>query len=268
MTTHSVSVLCECTVDEVAICSNREGQLSVHYFGSDKQISDDIQALLRGFPEAFLCNRVIVCEGKTEVGVLRALDKYRIKSGQPRLAYYGVGMVPGGGGNRFFQLAKMLYGCGYDVCILMDSDVSTEESEKEEVRLLGIPVFDWEEGYAIEEQLFKDVSLDCIDAMLEIAIEEKSFEHVRSKLSGVFPGSNSPIDIKGETITVVEDISEKERIAIGTVAKQKRAEWFKSTSKGEMLGEVVFGEFATMKPCHFKKQICALQDWVTHNEKR
>ena len=38
MTTHSVSVLCECTVDEVAICSNREGQLSVHYFGSDKQI--------------------------------------------------------------------------------------------------------------------------------------------------------------------------------------------------------------------------------------
>ena len=84
ITTHSASVLCECTVDEVATCTNNNGELSVNYFGSDETIKDEIQAQLRGNPDAFLCKRVIACEGKTEVGMLRALDKYRRNHGQAR----------------------------------------------------------------------------------------------------------------------------------------------------------------------------------------
>ena len=47
------------------------------------------------------------------------------------------------------------------VSILMDSDISDEETQKQEMRSLDIPVFDWEQGYAIEEQIFQDVSLEC-----------------------------------------------------------------------------------------------------------
>lgn len=269
ITTHSASVLCECTVDEVATCTNNNGELSVNYFGSDETIKDEIQAQLRGNPDAFLCKRVIACEGKTEVGMLRALDKYRRNHGQACLAHYGVGMIPGGGGDKFFKLAKLLHNCGYDVSILMDSDISEEETEKTECRNLGIPVFDWEQGHAIEEELFKNVSLECINAMLALAIDEKSFDHVSVKLKNAFAGENLPFDINSEmeTITALEGINEEERLKIGTVAKQKNCEWYKNTSLGEAIGDEVFREFETLENCRFKEQMFALQKWVTGDEK-
>ena len=191
MTTHSISAVCECSVAEIAVCSNNEGEFKLHYLNEKENITADVQALLRSHPDAFLCKRVIVCEGKTEVGMLRAFDKYWEKKGKSRFAHYGVGMIPGGGGDNFFQLAKVLHECGYDVSILMDSDIPEEETQKQEMRSLHIPVFDWEQGYAIEEQIFKDVSLECIDALVAIAIEEKSFEHVVSKLAAKYTAENT-----------------------------------------------------------------------------
>jgi len=266
MTTHSVSAVCECNVAEVAVCSNNEGELRLHYLNEKKDISNDVQALLRSNPDAFLCKRVIVCEGKTEVGMLRAFEKYRERIGEPRFAHYGVGMIPGGGGNSFFQLARLLHECRFDVSILMDSDILDEETQKQEMRSLDIPVFDWEQGYAIEEQIFQDVSLECANKLLAIAVEEKSFEHVISKLNAAFTEERFPFCVENEEICIKESISSEERVKIGTVAKNKKSEWYKNTSKGELIGERIFDEFDRMQECRLKSQFLALQNWVTHNE--
>lgn len=268
MTTHSVSAVCECTVDEIAVCSNNnKGELSIHYFGTNAEMRNAMQSILRSSPDAFLCKRVIICEGKTEVGILRALDKYRTKIGQPRFAHYGVGIILGGGGNKFFTLAKFLKDCGYDCCILMDSDIEKEEIQKTEARNNEISVFDWEQGYAIEEQLFKDVSLRCANALLAIAVEEKSFEHVKTKLKENFNFKHLTYNLEDGKIFINEDISQEERIKIGTAAKQKKSEWYKDTTLGECVGDEVFKEFETMPMnCRFKSQIIALQNWVTSNE--
>ena len=266
MTTHSISAVCDCTVSEVAVCNNNEGEFRLHYLNEKENITADVQALLRSNPDSFLCKRVIVCEGKTEVGMLRAFDKYREKNGKPRFAHFGVGMIPGGGGDNFFQLAKLLHECGYDVSILMDSDIPDEETQKLEMRSLHIPVYDWEQGYAIEEQIFQDVSLECIDELLAIAIEEKSFEHVIAKLTAAFSTESIPYSINNEEIRVHKDISIEERVKFGTVAKHKKSEWFKNTSKGEMIGDKIFDEFDRMHECRLKSQFLALQNWVTGNE--
>lgn len=266
MTTHSISAVCECSVAEIAVCSNNEGEFKLHYLNEKENITADVQALLRSHPDAFLCKRVIVCEGKTEVGILRAFDKYREKKGKPRFAHYGVGMIPGGGGDNFFQLAKLLHECGYDVSILMDSDIPEEETQKQEMRSLHIPVFDWEQGYAIEEQIFKDVSIECIDTLLAIAIEEKSFEHVVSKLAVNFTAESKPYSVINEEIHVHENIIDEERVRIGTVAKHKNSGWFKNTSNGELIGERIFDEFDRMQECRLKSQFLAIQNWVTANE--
>lgn len=266
MTTHSVSAVCECNVTEVAVCSNNEGEFRLHYLNEKEDITADVQALLRSNPDAFLCKRVIVCEGKTEVGMLRAFEKYRERKGEPRFAHYGVGMIPGGGGDNFFQLARLLHGCGFDVSILMDSDISDEETQKQEMRNLDIPVFDWEQGYAIEEQIFQDVSLECANALLAIAIEEKSFEHVVSKLNASFTEESFPYDVENDEICIKEDISREDRVKIGTVAKHKKSEWYKNTSKGELIGDRIFDEFDRMQECRLKSQFLALQNWVTCNE--
>ena len=262
MTTHSMSAVCECTVNEVCVCYNNGGELKLHRLSKKDAIKADVQALLRTNPDAFLCKRVIVCEGKTEVGVLRAFDSFLMEKGIGRFAHYGVTAIPGGGGDNFFQVALLLYECGYEVAILMDSDIPEEENQKQLMRDKGIPVFDWEPDFAIEEQIFKDVSLECIDDLLAIAVEEHSFDKVIANFNRFFKPDEIPCSVENEEITVYEDISTEERVMIGKVAKHKRSEWYKNTSKGEMIGNRIFQEFDDMAECRFKTQMIALQNWV------
>ena len=42
----------------------------------------------------------------------------------------------------------------YDICLLMDSDLSHEESNKQALRTNGTSVFDWDSPNALEEQVF------------------------------------------------------------------------------------------------------------------
>lgn len=264
MTTHSTSTLCECTVEEIAVCSKILGELSLHCLELNENSKDKIQSLLRSNPDAFLCKRVIVCEGKTEVGILRSLDKYRASKGLPRFAHFGVGIIPGGGGNNFFDLTKLLHRCGYDVSILMDSDVHNQEPQKQEIRNLDISIFAWEKDCAIEEQIFKDASVKCLNAMIAIAIEEKSFEHVNMKMAEAFPEENRPYIIRDRNIFVCDCISEKDRILIGTIAKNSK--WYKNISQGEMIGDKIFEEYETMSSCRFKDKMMELQKWVSGDE--
>ena len=266
MTTHSISAVCECTVNEVCICYTNSGNLFLHRLNEKENIKADVQALLRTNPDAFLCKRIIVCEGKTEVGLLRAFDSYLSEIGMGRLAHYGVTAVPGGGGDNFFQLALLLYKCGFDVAILMDSDIPEEETQKEQMREKHIPIFDWESGYAIEEQIFKDVSRECINDLLAIAVDEHSFDKVISNFNRFFQPDELPCHIENEEISVNEDISVEDRIKIGTVAKHNKSEWYKNTSKGELVGKRIFQEFDEMTDCRFKEQITVLQNWVTGHD--
>lgn len=266
VTTHSRSVVCECSINEVCVCNNIDGILQLHRLNEKEEIKADVQGLLRATPDAFLCKRVIVCEGKTEVGLLRAFDSYLVKKGIPRFAYYGVTAIPGGGGDNFFQMALLLHECGYDVAILMDSDISGEETQKRQMRGKGIPVFDWEQGFAIEEQIFKDVSLECVDDLLAIAICEHSFEKVISDFNRIFEPDTLPYCAEEKKLTVNKNVSTEERVKIGSVAKHNKSEWYKNTSKGEMIGNRIFQEFDDMLECRFKTQIIALYNWMTSHE--
>lgn len=266
MTTHSMSVVCECAVNEVCVCYNENGELKLHRLNEKDDINADVQALLRSNPDAFLCKRVIVCEGKTEVGLLRAFDSYFAANSIGRFAHYGVTAIPGGGGDRFFQLSLLLYECGYDVAIMMDSDVADENIQKQQMKDLGIRVFDWESGYSIEEQIFHDVSLDCINDLLTIAVNEYSIEKVILDLKREFLPDAFPFIIEDEVITVSDNISIEDRVKIGSVAKHKKSSWYKNTSKGEMIGNSIFREFDNMDHCHLKQQLLELKKWVTCNE--
>lgn len=148
----------------------------------------------------------------------------------------------------------------------MDPDIPEEETQKQLMREKGIPVFDWESGYAIEEQIFQDVSLECIDDLLAIAVEEHSFDKVIANFNRFFEPDKIPFNVENEEITVCEGISSEERVKIGTVAKHKKSEWYKNTSKGEMIGNRIFQEFDNMADCRFKAQMIALQNWVTNHE--
>lgn len=239
MTTHSRSVVCECGVKELYVINNADGELGYHQLDAVEDIQSDVQGLIRSDPDSFLCKRVIVCEGKTEIGLLRAFDAYLYNKMMARFSHYGVGVALGGGGDKFFKLAKLLKKCGYDTCILMDSDITEEESKKE-VEALGIPVFSWEDGFSIEEQIFHDCFLKTAEALIQIAVEEKTFDHVIVKLNECFQDREKPFYVNEEAIKLYDTITVNDRTAIGTLAKNKKCEWFKRIDRGQRVGDVVF----------------------------
>ena len=98
--------------------------------GKDPETNATIQSQIRKNAEAFLCKRLIVCEGKTEIGFVRALDTYLAKTKNYRMAFKGVGTADGGG-STIFTCTEVLRSCGYEVCLLMDSDLPDEDEQKQ-----------------------------------------------------------------------------------------------------------------------------------------
>src|SRR3990167_4826376 len=75
LTTHSPVVLRELTVDDLHIVHCHGGRIDV-VAANKPAIADSIQGKIRSGAEAFLAPKVVVCEGATEVGVLRGLDDH------------------------------------------------------------------------------------------------------------------------------------------------------------------------------------------------
>ena len=280
MTTHSVSVICECTEREILVMTSQDGDATLHYLHTgNKQTDNSIQAMLRRDPGAFLCRRIIVCEGSTEIGLLRAFDRFCAQNHKGKFAYYGTGTADGKGGTQLFKLLFKLKECGYDVCVLMDSDDNAGNELKLDAEKKDIPVFSWESNNSTEEQVFQDVPVECVDDLIQLAVEIKTFAFVKSQICKAFEKKRFPFVISNNKITVCGDITNEEKKLIGTVAKlkekskenskEKDFSWYKTISHGEMFGEIAFRYYDRLPDkIAFKRVMNHLLKWVIGNAER
>lgn len=272
-TTHSRSAVCECTVDELFIMNERDGIVSWFPL-ADQDIRESVQSLIRTEPDAFLCKRIVVCEGKTEIGLLRAYDDFLYKSTNSRFAHYGVGTALGGGGDKFFKLARLLKKCGYDVSILMDSDISEEEIQKQEVEKLGIKVFSWNKGYAIEEQLFADATINCAEELISLGVDNKGFDSVKARLINEVANAASVFTFCDDKVNLSDEIDPETLLMIGKVSKGKwnkkkqiyEGGWYKRIDLGQAVGNIVLRNGQMTKDSHFIKVINSIKEWVVADE--
>lgn len=260
MTAHSPVALTECTTQEIMVIRSHNGETSAYrLYSDDKKINDDFQATLRSNAEAFLSKRLIVCEGSTEIGFVRALDHFLYKKYKYRMAFQGIGVADGKGEN-IFKYSKILYDCGYDVCILMDSDLPEKEKDKKVFRKNGIFVFDWEQGNALEEQVFQDSTITTIDDLVNIAACEKGYESVSTKINNlgiVFPISMDKI--------VIPPITDEQKKKIGTTSK--KSGWLKRISLGEKMGIAVFKEWDNISnTSKLKMTVNDIINWVMKHD--
>ena len=260
MTTHSPIAVAECTIGELLVVQSKDGITNLFQVKSDNAAANaTMQAEIRKNAEAFLCKRLIVCEGKTEIGFIRALDTYLAQSKNYRMAFKGVGTADGGG-SSIFTCTKILRSCGYDVCLLMDSDLPEEEAQKTDLRWDGVSVFDWDTFNALEEQLFCDVPTDVAMTMLNIAVNERGIDSVKTHLAT----RHIAFEVDGERIMLSSMVPAEQKI-IGTIAKQKS--WYKRIDLGEMLGDVVFENWERVESdAKLKTVVDALARWVTGND--
>ena len=262
MTTHSPVALAECTTKEIMIIQSVDGETAAYsLFSTDRDANSTFQAELRRNADAFLSKRLIVCEGKTEIGFVRSLDSFLYNSIGLRMAHHGIG-VADGGGQSIFKCASILKKCGYDICLLMDSDLPGEEGEKNNLRKKGVSVFDWEQGNALEEQMFYDATMTAVDALINIAANEKGEDSIKSKLEN----NGIPYSISVDKL-IIPSIDAKTRKKIGTIAKHKNNEWFKRIDLGEQLGNVIFSEWSHIsETSKIKLVVAELTEWIKNHD--
>lgn len=247
LTTHSPVVLTECSASELGIVNSNQGMTKVYTLDkADKDVYAQMQAQIRSDADAFLSKALIVCEGKTECGFIKALDDFVEETKGYRLAYKGVGIAMGCGENTF-KYARAFHDCGYPICIFMDSDKETEKATKEYYRTsLGIPIFDWDEPNSIEQQFFGDLPDNLVQQLLNIAVDEKGVDTIGTALKS----KGIQYNVYEERIEL-KDFSEQTRKALGELAKRKSksgksGEWYKRIDLGRMLGNVIFNSWSEL----------------------
>lgn len=262
MTTHSPIAVAECTIGELLIVQSKLGCTEVMQLKTgDQSIDSTLQAQIRKNAEAFLCKRLIVCEGKTEIGFIRALDAYLERTNKLRIAYKGVGTANGEGSN-LFSLAKILLSCGYDVCLLMDSDLPNENQQKEELKKEGIPIFDWEPFNAIEEQIFQDVPTTVANQLLDIVIQDRGLSILQSRLEE----EDIPFEVINGKINLCNMTPDSQK-KLGKIAKHKSSAWYKRIELGELFGNIIFENWQTInEDTILKKVVNDLKNWVKKDD--
>lgn len=216
-------------------------------------LSDSLQGCLRKNPEAFFSEKVIVCEGSTEIGICRALNDYRIQNNKKNVAFLGVRFADGAG-SHIIDYCNGFLNSGYQVCLFCDSDDNGINDKKSELNTAGIDVFDCELGNAIENQVFKDLPWNAIRELIAYKTAELSETSVKDSVN------NKCTESLENNWQEVDSIAKRE--ALGVAAKEKTSQWFKRIDYGEFMGGVIFRYFDQMKNEALKKQLKNLSNWI------
>lgn len=253
MTTHSAISIVELTCQQLTVAKRGTGAVML------QAPAALLQPLVRRVPEAFLARRVLVCEGKTEVGLLRGLrDHWTGRHDDEPIESRGVVLVDGNGkeaANTACELAKL----GYEAALLRDSDVALTADEKSALSAERVTVFEWEGAYSTEERLLLDLSPNAVQQLLELAFEfwgETSvLDSVRDRLktTTLLARTFATWNVPGKT---TDDL----RRAVGEAAKKR--DWFKRIEPGERMGAIVAGELSAGRTSTIATTLGAVEAWA------
>lgn len=240
MTTHSPVTLKELSGNQLFVVRQRQGVHTAMCAGMD----DGIQGSLRRVPEAFLSKSVIVCEGASEVGFARGMDQWWVHCGAISFQAHGGSYVDAGGGSpdQCFVRGEAFLKLGYRVLVFIDADKPVlTVGLVERFIAAGGQCITWRPGLALEDELFRHLSDDAIDALLDKAEEtvgkELMAEHIKSK-SG---GQVTLVDIRLER--AIGSYTPASRQLLGLAARNSKNGWYKSVGGFQDIAKDIVGPY-------------------------
>lgn len=236
LTTHSPVALRELSGNQLFVV--RRGPL-----GHEARLvgtGNDNQSTIRLYPEAFLAGSVIVCEGASEIGLLRGLDLYRVvEQGKASLAALGVALVDCGGGeaDRPYARASTFQSLGYRVMVLRDDDKKPTPAVEQAFVEKGGTVVAYRAGRALEDELFESLTPAACQKLISYANElhgDLIHEHLRTV-------SNNALTVQQvlDEIQKTNLLSAEHRAILGQAARIRKAGWFKSISWMEEVARTI-----------------------------
>ena len=253
MTTHSPIVIQELDGSCLRIVRSVDGETKL------VGVSASLQGVVRAASEALLGRKVIVCEGKTEVGVCRAFDRFWTeRQGKEAFAYLGIVPVYGEGSSspqRAINVRKL----GYSICFLGDSDRPLVP-DPAAMEAEGIRVLLWGDRMSLENRIVQDLPWEGVIAIATMAFEERGEQIVRGTVAQQL-GVNAAL-IQGDLYAWQD--SQELRKAIGDAAKT--AGWFKRIGSGERLGEVVCRYIELIPDTDLAQKMAELRGWIDSDD--
>lgn len=258
VTTHSPVALREFSGDQLFVLRETGNKHSAKLVGSN----NPVQGTIRRYAEAFLAPTVVICEGASEVGLVRGIDQFRVANGHASIGALGVALVDcgGGGPDQPFERAAAFHALGYKVAVIRDDDKPPTGAVEAAFKAVGGLVTKWGAGRALEQELFLSLSEAGVTALLDKAIELHGEILVDQHIKSASGGAIALLDI--QTASLIDGISVQQRQALGSAAKSKSAAWFKSVSLMEAVAlEIVAPNLATSAP-EFLAEVNGIFAWA------
>jgi hypothetical protein len=253
LTTHSPVALAHLKAEELRVVRNDSGRVEVIC------VSPDLQDTARSASEAFLSRKVIVCEGKTELGFCWALDEWWADKKQlPSFALLGVVPTTGGGSKKAPKAALDFAMLGFKTSLFADSDDDLNP-DRETLEKVGINVFQWSDSVAIEEKIALDLPWQGLVEVLEMAVSIKGVDSVCDSVRASMRVTVAELDNDFTNWPAWTRRHELRR-AIGYTAKKNS--WFKRPDFGQELGQIVCRHLDSIPGTELAQTINALRTWV------
>lgn len=254
LTTHSPVALRELTGDQLWIVRKLPETHFLELVGA----SDAVQGTIRAHPEAFLSRSVLVCEGASEIGLIRGLDLHRVTQNKVSLTALGVGLVDAGGVSKIHGRAGVFIWKGYRTAVLRDDDVQPDANDENIFDLAGGTIFKWEPGQALEQALFLGLSDTGVHLLLERAIEIYDEDLISSHIKNASKGMISLENCRSAATTDIRNLLAK-------AAQSKHNSWFKTVSCMEEIARDIIGPDLPNATPQFRSVIETIFAWCQND---
>lgn len=251
ITTHSPVAVRELRGDQLFVVRKSAGRHEATAVGVDEAT----QGTIRLYPEALLAPTVVVCEGASEVGLLRGMDLHRARHGLPSLTAAGIAWVDARGVAQIYGRANALRNLGYRVAVLRDDDAQPAPADEAAFIANGGALFKWRAGCALEDELFLGLPDAGARALLGRAVALLDDELVNEHIQSASNGRHTYADC-------VFALTPELRMTLGAAARSKRGSWFKSVTKMEdVTRDIVLPHLADADAA-LRGTIAALEEWM------
>ncbi|ARL97301.1 hypothetical protein BOC58_31955 [Burkholderia pseudomallei] len=181
LTTHSVSVLREVRFDEVFVCrrDSTTGEVEVKPAAATATVPLEAKRYVRDLGDALLAKSVLVCEGQTEIALLKGYAE----GAQKPFQRYSVALIDGGGSSAP-AVALHFASLGYRTALLTDSDAPISPANIAALEASNVPHFEWGDNRCTEEELFLGTPTVVRHKLLALIAGEIGEPRTLGELSG------------------------------------------------------------------------------------
>ncbi|RXG85634.1 ATP-dependent nuclease [Bradyrhizobium vignae] len=253
VTSHSPIAVTELYAQQLHIVRRNGGQHTV------RRASDagDVQGTIRAHAHALLASSIVVCEGGSEIGLMRGLDQHFTTAGEKSFASCGATLV-NGNGDETFSRAIALQSLGYRTAILRDSDKPAPATAEAAFIASGGKVFAWGGGRALEQELFAALPDEPASQLLNLAIEAKDRALIEAHIKTISNNTRTLDDLQTEAL--FGSLSPASRTLLGDAAA--RFGWLKTITTMETAGRTIVGPAYDEADASLITVMDGVLDWV------